>query len=437
MLTVAFLAVGCLGAYAQSSRVTLQNQEDATFYYVLDPQELQGLSAGSPLLAAKVAAFFAAAKADPALTAIAANDEGQLEKLSDGTHLLVGVFAQEGETDLPVRVISIEADSKTGDRSYALFATPAQLTVTRGVGRLASLAAVAPATQAAAAQTAPTASSDTAATPTTTTTTTNTTTTTTTTTASSGTASATASPTIAAAPAAVAATSAPASPSSAAVAASPLPAAVAASPLPAAAPATVTASPVASTAAPATAVASTPPRLGQIASFASYDPIIFTREVPGDFSVLPIADSRGWKLTGTRITGLSGVIDTMGLHLALSVPGGFSESVSYFFYVFADRAAGQTNTLTMELEPRAEGSLGACLLWQKGSPEPRLIGSVQSTPTRIELDIGSDDLNAALGGIASDTLSVDVTSGWYDRALGTWEEFYYTTISTAQIPVTH
>jgi hypothetical protein len=420
-ILAALLTFGLVGAYAQSSSVTLQNQEAATFYYVLDPQDLQGLSAGSPLLATKVAAFFANAQGDPSFSSVGPGSAGRLDNVPDGAHLLVGVFAQDGETDLPVRVLSIDANSKAGDRVYALFATPAQLTVTRGVGRLAWMAPASAATQVVSAQTAASAAPAPAAsapgtappdsqtaTPTTTTTTTNTTTTTTTSTASSAPSSSTASATTAAA------------------ASVPAPAAT-----------TAAASPASSPASTASAVIVTPPKLGQIASFASYDPIIFTKEAQGDFSVLPIAQSRGWQLTGTRISGLSGVIDTAGLHLALTVPGGVSESVSYFFYVFATRAAGQTNALTLELEPRAEGSHGACLLWQKGSTEPRLIGSLQSTPTRIELDVSSDDLDAAFGNVPSDTLSADVTSGWYDRALGTWEEFYYTTILAGQIPVTH
>jgi hypothetical protein len=399
MMIAALMAIALVEAYAQSSTVTLQNQEEATFYYLVDPQELLGLSAGSPLLSTKVAAFFAESKSDPAFSSLGPNAEVQLQNLADGTHLLVGVFAPEGETDLPVRVIAVEADSRAGDRFYALFATPAQLTVTRGMGRLASLATAAPATQVAATNaTTAAATTQTAAA----------TTTSTTSTATSGTTGTTGTTTPAAATTATQSTA-------------------------------TTASTVATSAATQTAVAATtpapqPPKLGQIASFASYDPVTFTKEKQGDFTVLPIADSRGWKLSGTRIAGLSGVLDATGLHLALSVPGGFSESVSYFFYVFASRAAGQTNALTLELLPRAEGSRGACLLWKKGSNGPRLIGSVQSKPTSVELDIGADEISSALGGAVTDALSLDVTSGWYDHALGTWEEYYYTTISANQIP---
>jgi hypothetical protein len=30
---------------------------------------------------------------------------------------------------------------------------------------------------------------------------------------------------------------------------------------------------------------------------------------------------------------------------------------------------------------------------------------------------------------------VDLTAGWFDHAVGSWEEFYFTTFSMADIPV--
>ncbi len=199
----------------------------------------------------------------------------------------MGFFAQDDQDQFPVRVLSLQADSSEGERFYALFADSPQLTVPRGVGRLTAFARGAqPASSAAATAAAPAARASPAAS--------------------------------AAAPQQRAAASAAAAPATATAAAPTAESTAAAAPAAAAA-----------SAAPA------PASLQTIASFAaSYTPDVFTREQKGTFDVLPISESRAWSLTGTEITALAGVMDSKQLRLALSVPGGFSETVSYFFYVF-------------------------------------------------------------------------------------------------------
>jgi hypothetical protein len=350
----AFVALCACGlAFGQTSTVTLQNQESTAFYYMVDPTALDGLTAGSPLLATKVAEFFGAQSDDQQFSLLAPGAEAKLESLSDGTHLLVGFFAQEDQDQFPVRVVSLQSDSRVGERFYAVFATPSQLSVTRGVGRLEKFARE-PAPTAAAASAQPSASQP-----------------------------------------AVAASGEPA----------------------------------------ASAQPATRADLVQIASFSrNYAPESFTRERPDGFAVLPIAESRAWSLTGSRISSVSGVLDGTGLRLSLSVQGGFSESVSYFFYVFGARAPGRKNVLTLELQPRADGGRGACLLWQQGASAPRVLGTVTSAGTTVEADIPADDVARDILGVGSNGVSVDLTAGWYDRALGTWEEFYYTTFTSEQIP---
>jgi hypothetical protein len=152
--------------------------------------------------------------------------------------------------------------------------------------------------------------------------------------------------------------------------------------------------------------------------------------------VLPISESRAWGLTGTRIKSISASLDSGVVKISLAAPQGFSEKVSYFFYVFDARAPSKVSTETFELQPRADGSRGACLLWRQGASAPTLVGEVKSDDSTVELDVGADQLTAvAQGADASPT--VDLTAGWYDRALGLWEEFYYTTFALEEIPVIH
>ena len=93
----------------------------------------------------------------------------------------------------------------------------------------------------------------------------------------------------------------------------------------------------------------------------------FTRESKGTFTVLPISGSRAWTQTGTRVTGLSGALENGTLRVSLTVAGGFSQNVSYFFYVFANRAEKE-NRIALELRPRAGAAAGhACCGRRAGS----------------------------------------------------------------------
>ena len=335
IMIVLIAACTCGAASAQTSSVTLENQEGSTFYYVVDPKDLDGLTAGSPLLSAKVAEFFASKSDDSTFASLGPGAEATIGSLADGTHLLLGFFAVEGLTDFPVRVLSLVADSQIGNRFYAVFASPALMSVRRGQGRLLAFGP-APRTQ------------------------------------------------------------------------------------------------TGEQAGEGTGQAQAP---GTLATFAdTYTPESFSRERRGDFAVLPISQSRAWGLTGTRIKSVSATIDNGIVKLSLAAPEGFSEKVSYFFYVFDSRAPSKASTATLELEPRADGNRGACLLWKEGAPGPSVVGDVKSDDTTVEMDISADQFGS--GSAAAETSpTIDLTAGWYDRALGVWEEFYYTTFALEEIPV--
>ena len=124
---------------------------------------------------------------------------------------------------------------------------------------------------------------------------------------------------------------------------------------------------------------------------------------------------------------MQGAVDSSGLKFVLNVPGGFSQSVSYFLYVFDTRSAGKENPLTLEIEPLARADRGACIVWQRGATAPRLLGTVKTGLTSVEVDVSADELASGALASAGAAPTVDLTAGWYDKALGMWEEFYYTT----------
>ncbi len=140
MLCAAVLAAAVSSlVFAQGATVAIQNEEQSTFYYIVDPTDLAQVTPGSPLAATKVASFFAAAADQPQFTALAPGEQASLTGLSDGPHLLVGFFAVDQDT-FPVRLITLQADSSMGERFYAVYGSPALVEATRGVGRLAQFA---------------------------------------------------------------------------------------------------------------------------------------------------------------------------------------------------------------------------------------------------------------------------------------------------------
>jgi hypothetical protein len=121
----------------QPTVITLQNREDAWFYFVLDSSDLSGMTSSSPLLSAKVASFFATQTDEFPFTGIKPRTDLTLEGMGVGQHLLVGFFVQEDKTEFPVRVLTIQVDKTLARRYYELYSTPSLMSVARGIGRLA------------------------------------------------------------------------------------------------------------------------------------------------------------------------------------------------------------------------------------------------------------------------------------------------------------
>ena len=163
----------------------------------------------------------------------------------------------------------------------------------------------------------------------------------------------------------------------------------------------------------------------EIASFsASYSPVVFTRESRAGFAVLPLAQSRYWGEPGTRLDSLEGPLRDGVLELTLKTQDGFSPDVSYFFYLFGERALGRENAVTIELLPLARDGKGACVLWQKTDASskaravPRFVGTVTTFGGRCSLVLALADLPAEALAAVGDNPSIDLSSCRYDGPTG-------------------
>jgi hypothetical protein len=141
----------------QSSTVVIQNAEEATFHYVLDPPELTVFETATSIFENVVYDYFAEAPAAEddfsGFSELAPGQFLRLEDLAEGKHLLVGFFVLPGQMGFPVRVITLQAGGGLDERTYRIFSEPALITARAGRGRISDYAPIPPKAAAAAAET--------------------------------------------------------------------------------------------------------------------------------------------------------------------------------------------------------------------------------------------------------------------------------------------
>ncbi len=396
LLMAVLLLLSGLAVYGQTTSVVLQNQEDLWFYFVIDSPELSGLTPSSSSLESKLTDFFTKKTEDFPFTALPPKSSMTLEGLPTGSHFLVGFFVAEEKSEFPVRVLALTVDTRLAQRTYELYSEPALIQLPRGEGRLArfgSLPAVAEAESAGEA------------------------------------AAEAAQPTAEASPAAPAeepaaeespAEEAPAEEAPAEEAS----AEEALAQAPAQAPAAETQAPAASPVEPV-----------KLATFApAFAPMSFTREVAGAFSVHPISESRFWNRDGTRLAAIDGSRSDGSMVVDVVSASGFSSEVSYFFYLFPSRKEGKDNSYTLELKPVASANEGVAVLWEAGNPTPVPLGKVSVSGETCRLSARLSDLPPDVVKALGTNPSADITACFFDPASKTYEEFYYATLSLAEVP---
>ncbi|MCX7030457.1 MAG: hypothetical protein NTU62_10105 [Spirochaetes bacterium] len=432
-LALAVLAIGA--SWADGSSVTVQNQEEWRFWYVLDPPGFTDELPGSARLASKAAAYLATEGAEFPFTVLEPGETMAFSGLAEGTHFLLGFFEDDSLEELPVRMISLQADSSMAVRHYDVYSLPELMMAVRGEGMLAQFA---PAEEAVAETTVDGPVEEEQA------------------------VEAVEEPVVEEVAEAVEVPSVEEQAVEAveepvveeAVEAVEVPAVEevaeavvepaaeeqvveeqvveeqaveeAEKPLAAEQTTAVADEPVAE-------VAEEPVDSEVLATFTeSYDPVYFTRESRDGFVVLPIASSRAWGKPGTRLSAFSGSLADGTFTLMLRSPDGFAQNVSCFFYVFPVRTAGGASEYTFEARPQADGR-AAVVLWQKGRAVPRLVGTARTDDGEFTWTARADELPPELAQELGPATTLDLTTAWLDETSGTWEEFYFTTFAVADL----
>ena len=142
-ICLGLILAAAAAAGAQTFTVLLNNPEGSDFHFVLDPPELTGLDPASSTFANGVYAYFAEAPAAGAakFENLPAGTTRRLEKLSEGTHLLIGFFAPPNRGEFPVRTLLLKAGGGVAERYYSVYAQPVLFKAKVGRGRLAAFSA--------------------------------------------------------------------------------------------------------------------------------------------------------------------------------------------------------------------------------------------------------------------------------------------------------
>ena len=123
LMAVLLAAAGSL-LWSEDFTVVIQNAEDSTFYYVLDPPELIVFETGTSIFENVVFDYFAEEPANgddfTGFSELAPGESLSLDALTEGKHLLVGFFVLPGEMGFPVRVITLQAGGGLDERIYRI-----------------------------------------------------------------------------------------------------------------------------------------------------------------------------------------------------------------------------------------------------------------------------------------------------------------------------
>jgi hypothetical protein len=392
LLSVLLLAAALAGTQAQGTTLSLQNQENAWFYFVIDPVEMKGLSPTSPSLQGLVSQYFSRETGEFPFTPLQPLSGLKVEGLPEGTHLLVGFYVFEDRDEFPVRVVGLQVDGRMGERFYPLYSDPAILSAARNKGRLVRFA------RDAKPQAAP--------------------------------------------QAVVQEETAPAKKETVAV--KEQPAAVVKEPV-------VTQKPAPQTAAvqaAATAAADTPttaakparsepaaPAFPPLAAFtAAFRPEIFTREDADGLQVLDISESKYWGKPGTGVREVRASLIDGSLRFTVSAQSPFARNVSYFLYAFPKRGPGAASPFTVEVKPAGSAGSGVAVLWEKGTGAPALYGAAAAAGDTVTVQLDLSAVPDRFWKTLGTDPSFDMTSCWFDAEAGAYEEYYLTSFSASDIP---
>ncbi|MBN1410041.1 MAG: hypothetical protein JW969_04300 [Spirochaetales bacterium] len=171
-----------------------------------------------------------------------------------------------------------------------------------------------------------------------------------------------------------------------------------------------------------------------LASFSpSYNPVYFNEEKNGVITTLTIDKAQYWAWGGTLLKEFKAVYKGDSICFYISTQNRMARGLIFYFYLYKDRNKGNENTYTLEI-PFTDYTEKKILLWEYGEKATRSAGIFISNGTKLE---GRIDINALPPDMAdnlTERYSFDLTTCYYEKSTGTYEEFFFTTVYFKDIP---
>jgi len=174
------------------------------------------------------------------------------------------------------------------------------------------------------------------------------------------------------------------------------------------------------------------PDIARFSSF--YNPYYFNKEYNKNSEVQKIENSLYWGYNGTNLRQIKIVFHSPALYFYNSFESPIAEGLIIFLYLYKDRQEEEKNKYTLEFNMHPVTGNGKILLWEKGKNFSSLVGFIAVNPRNLE---GSLDINALPGDLQPDFMkeySFDLTTCYFEKRSGMYEEFFFTTIYCKDIP---
>lgn len=174
------------------------------------------------------------------------------------------------------------------------------------------------------------------------------------------------------------------------------------------------------------------PLLARFSSY--YNPYYYNLELNGALEVRKIEDSFYWRHNGTQLDLIKALAVPNMLYFYITTQSAIAEGLIIFLYIYKNREQKKVNTYTLELSINPGLQDGEIYLWETGKDAVVHAGSIEVSPKAIECSVNISALPEPLYTELLKEYSFDLTTCFYEKATGMYEEFYFTTIYPKDIP---
>ncbi|MBN2533142.1 MAG: hypothetical protein JXB88_09625 [Spirochaetales bacterium] len=165
-----------------------------------------------------------------------------------------------------------------------------------------------------------------------------------------------------------------------------------------------------------------------------YNPYYYNLELNGVMEVCKIQGSFYWRHNGTQLEEIKALSVPTTLYFHFTTQSPIAEGLIIFLYLYKNREKEESNTYTLEFNIHPNSGDGKIYLWEAGKKTIILAGIIAARPRSIECSLNMSTLPEPLYSELMKEYSFDLTTCFFEKSTGMYEEFYFTTIFCKDIP---